>query len=292
MRGAADGLLVEPIHSRNSTGALVMKATDVGFAGSIPALYERHLGRLLFEPYALDLAARMADLRQGRLLEVAAGTGIVTRALAGALPGTVEIVATDLNQAMVDFAMAQPIARDPVWRQADGLRLPFEDQSFDAVLCQFGVMFFPDKRAGYAEARRVLKPGGRFVFNVWGRIEENDFARIVTEAAAAVFPDDPPRFLARTPYGYYDTDVIESDLRGAGFSNVMVETVELRSRAASHRDPAVGLCQGTPLRGEIEALAADRLDEVTDAAANALSSRFGRGPVDGKMQAHVVTAIP
>jgi SAM-dependent methyltransferase len=169
------------------------------------------------------------------------------------LPGAVEIIATDLNQSMLDFAVTQPIARNLSWQKADAIQLPFEDQTFDAVVCQFGVMFFPDKRAGCGEAHRVLKPGGRFVFNVWDRIEANEFARVVSEAVAALFPEDPPGFLARIPHGYYDTDPIREDLQQVGFSSVTVETAERRSRAASHRDPAMGYCQGTPLRGEIEA---------------------------------------
>jgi len=268
-----------------------MRDADVAFAGSIPALYERYLGPLLFAPYALDLAGRVADLQEGRLLEIAAGTGILTRALAHSLPEAVEIVATDLNQAMLDFASTQPTARHLVWHQADALHLPLDDQSFDAVVCQFGVMFFPDKPAGYAEARRVLKPGGRFVFNVWDRIEENEFARVVTEAVAALFPDDPPAFLARTPHGHGDTELIREDIRQAGFSDLAIETVERRSRAPSPRDPAIGFCQGSPLRSEIEARAPDRLDEVTEAAARALAARFGEGAIEGRMQAHVMTAI-
>ena len=268
-----------------------MRNADTVFGGSIPALYERHLGASVFEPYARDLAARLASLQQGRLLEVAAGTGIVTRTLARALPETVEIVATDLNQAMLDFAAVQPIARDLTWQQADALHLPFDDQTFDAFVCQFGVMFFPDKRAGYSEAHRVLKPGGRFVFSVWDRIEENEFAHVVTEAVAALFPVDPPRFLARTPHGFYDTEVIRGDLRKVGFSAIVVETVERRSRAASPRDPAMGFCQGTPLRNEIEARDAGRLEEATSAATSALVARFGQGAIDGKMQACVITAI-
>lgn len=268
-----------------------MRDADTVFGGSIPALYERHLGPVIFKPYALDLAGRLADLRQGRVLETAAGTGIVTQALARSLPEAVGIVATDLNQAMLDFAAAQPIARSVVWRQADALRLPFDDGAFDAVVCQFGAMFFPDKRAGYGEARRVLKPGGRFVFSVWDRIEENGFAQVVTEAVAALFPEDPPAFLARTPHGFHDAGVIREDLRAVGFASVSVETVERCSRAASPRDPAVGFCQGTPLRAEIEARDAARLEEATAAAASALAARFGGGPIEGKMRAHLVAAV-
>jgi SAM-dependent methyltransferase len=167
--------------------------------------------------------------------------------------------------------------------------LPFEDATFDAVVCQFGSMFFPDKPRAFSEARRVLKPGGAFVFNVWDRIEENEFADAVTTALESVFPRDPPRFLARTPHGYHDRARIEHDLASGGFAGVPgIATVAARSRANSPRAPAIAYCQGTPLRNEIEARDASRLGEATDIAADAVARRFGHGPVDGKIQAHIV----
>jgi ubiquinone/menaquinone biosynthesis C-methylase UbiE len=268
-----------------------MPNRDAVFTGSIPALYDRYLGPLIFAPYAADLAQRLAGLAQGQVLETAAGTGIVSRELARTLPDRVVITSTDLNQAMVDYAAAQPGGARIAWRQADALTLPFPDATFDAVVCQFGAMFFPDKMAGYREARRVLKPGARFIFNVWDRIEENEIPRVVTEAVAALFPDDPPRFLARTPHGYHDGDLIRRELQQAGFADIEIETVAHRSRAASHRDPAIGFCQGTPLRNEIEARDPARLEEATEEAARAVAARFGKGPVEGKIQAHVITAM-
>jgi ubiquinone/menaquinone biosynthesis C-methylase UbiE len=268
-----------------------LSEADRVFAGSIPALYDRHLGPMFFAGYAEDLARRIAALAPARVLETAAGTGVVSRALARTLPSEVEITATDLNQAMLDFAAAQPGVERVTWRQADAQALPFADGSFDAVLCQFGVMFFPDRVVAHRETKRILKPGGQFLFSAWDRIEENEFGHIVTNAVAALFPDNPPRFLARTPHGYYDIAVIEDELRTAGFSHITIETVARRSHALSPRDAALGLCQGTPLRSEIEARAADRLEEATDAAAAALAARFGTGAIDGKLQAHIVTAL-
>jgi ubiquinone/menaquinone biosynthesis C-methylase UbiE len=267
-----------------------LSEADRVFAGSIPALYDRYLGPMLFTGYAEDLARRAAALASAHVLETAAGTGVVTRALARTLPPEVEITATDLNQTLLDFAAAQPGAERVVWRQADAQALPFPAGSFDAVLCQFGVMFFPNRTTAYSETRRVLKPGGRFLFSVWDRIEENELAHTVTDALAALFPDNPPRFFARTPHGYHDVAVIENELRTAGFPRVEIETVARRSRAPSPRDAAVGMCQGTPLRTEIEGRAADRLEAATNAAAAALVARFGAGAIDGKIQAHIVTA--
>jgi ubiquinone/menaquinone biosynthesis C-methylase UbiE len=269
----------------------MVNRTDTAFAGSIPAIYDRYLGPLIFEPYAVDLAQRLAGMTTGSVLEIAAGTGMVTRALARSLPETVSIIATDLNQPMVDFAAAQEGSARATWRQADAQSLPFEDQSFDAVICQFGVMFFPDKRAAYREALRVLKSGGRYLFNVWDRIEDNEVPQIVTEALATVFPQDPPRFLARTPHGYHDPATIRDDVQAAGFKQIAIERVERRSLAPSPRDPAVGFCQGTPLRNEIEARDKSRLEEATDAAERAVAARFGTGKVDGKIQALVITAV-
>ncbi len=268
-----------------------MSQADKVFAGSIPAFYDRYLVPLIFESYASDLAERTAALSPSAVLETAAGSGVVTRALARRLTADARYVVTDLNQPMLDHAseMQEPDPRI-TWQQADALNLPFADGSFDAVVCQFGVMFFPDRVAGYEAARRVLKPEGRFLFNVWDRIEANEFAHMVTEAAARVFPDDPPRFLARTPHGYHDVDVIRDDLQRAGFSNVSIETLEATSAAASPRDPALAYCQGTPLRNEIEARDASLLDHVTDQATEAIAERYGSGPVSARIQGHVVTA--
>jgi ubiquinone/menaquinone biosynthesis C-methylase UbiE len=267
-----------------------MSNTDKVFTGSIPKFYDTYLVPLIFEPYATDLVNRLASRSVTRVLEIAAGTGVVTRALAGALPDKVSIVATDLNQAMLDQASAVGTKRTVEWRQADAMQLPFPDGTFDAVVCQFGVMFFPDKSKAFAQASRVLKPGGVFIFNVWDRIEENEFADTVTTALASVFPKDPPRFMARTPHGYHDRDAVERDLVSGGFTAApRIDTVTARSRAASARIPAIAYCQGTPLRNEIETRDASRLGEATDIAAEAIAKRFGPGAVDGKIQAHIVT---
>jgi len=264
--------------------------TDKVFAGSIPKLYEQYLVPLIFDPYATDLANRLRSRSLSRVLEIAAGTGVVTRVLASELPDNVSIVATDLNQAMLDQASVVGTKRTVEWRQADATQLPFADGTFDAVVCQFGVMFFPEKSKAYSEARRVLRRGGVFIFNVWDRIAENEFADTVTAALESVFPKDPPRFLARTPHGYHDHRIIERDLATGGFTAApRIDTVAARSRATSPRNPAIAYCQGTPLRNEIETRDASRLGEATDIAAEAIAKQFGRGAVDGKIQAHIVT---
>ncbi len=269
-----------------------MAATDKLFAGSIPEIYDRLLVPLIFEPYARDLAERIAKLEPRDVLETAAGTGVLTRAMVARLAHQARIVATDLNQPMLDHAAAREQSPGRItWRQADALALPFEDQSFDAVACQFGAMFFPDKVLGYRQARRVLKPGGRFIFNVWDKISDNEFADVVTEALATVFPQDPPCFMARTPHGYHDAAKIREQLTVAGFAQVSIETRGDISKAPSPRDPAIAYCQGTPLRNEIEARDPAGLEAATQACAQALALRFGNGPVQGRIQAHVITAI-
>jgi SAM-dependent methyltransferase len=264
--------------------------TDKVFTGSIPTLYETYLVPLIFQPYAADLVSRVASRSLSRVLEIAAGTGVVTRNLASALPDSVSIVATDLNQPMLDVASEVGTKRPVEWRQADAMQLPFDGGVFDAVVCQFGVMFFPDRSKAFSEARRVLRSGGVLIFNVWDRIEENDFADIVTQALESLFLKDPPRFLARTPHGYYDLATIERDLKHGGFlASPHITTIAARSQAASPQIPAIAYCQGTPLRNEIEARDKSRLGEATDLAADVITQRFGPGPVDGKIQAHVVT---
>ena len=266
-----------------------MSQGDADFVGAMPEFYDRFVGPALMEPYAADLAARLS-LESGDVLEIAAGTGFVTRELLGRLPDQVKIVATDLNQPMLDRA-AEIISSDRItWRKADAQALPFEDASFDAAVCQFGVMFFPDRDEAYREALRVLRPGGTYIFNAWDKIEFNGFSQAVTDGLAEHFPDDPPRFLARTPYGYNDIELIAKEVDRAGFVDVTVETVTERGHAASHKNPAIGLCQGGPMRAEIEALDPAGLDAATEAAARKIAERYGTGPVHAPLQAHVVTA--
>ena len=264
--------------------------SDTAFVGPVPALYDRHLGPFLFQPYAEDLAERAARLNPARVLEIAAGTGIVTTALCRTLPDATSIVATDLNQAMLDHAAARLEDGRVRWQQADAASLPFPDESFDLLVCQFGVMFFPDKARGYREALRVLRPGGRYLFLVWDELETNEAARLVSDAVAATFPDDPPTFVGRTPHGYHRIDEILESLESAGFEDIGVETIDKHGRAPSHRDPALGFCLGSPLRAEIEARDPARLDEAVANAAGALRARFGEGPIEAPMRAYLLTA--
>ncbi|SDP82914.1 Ubiquinone/menaquinone biosynthesis C-methylase UbiE [Rhodoferax sp. OV413] len=268
-----------------------MAESDKVFAGAIPKFYDTLMVPLIFGAYAADTAALVASFSPGAVLETAAGSGVVTRALAPQLRADARYVVTDLNQPMLDYAASrQGFDSRIAWQQADALALPFDDASFDVVCCQFGAMFFPNRVTGYAEARRVLRPGGRFVFSVWDRIEENAFADDVTQAVATVFPHDPPRFLARTPHGYHDVAVIRADLGRAGFSDITIDTRQKLSHAPSARDAATAYCQGTPLRSEIEARDASLLQLATDRATEAIASRHGDGPVAGKIQAHVIVA--
>ena len=267
-----------------------MQATDAKFAGSIPELYDRYLGALLFEPYADELARRLRVLQGGTLLEVAAGTGVVTRALRTTLPADVRIVATDLNEGMLKVAASRFSDSTVTFQQADAQKLPFTDGSADAIVCQFGLMFVPDKSAAQREAARVLVPGGRFVFNVWDRLANNEVSQIVTRAVEGLYPQDPPRFFERTPFGYCDPSAIRAELQAAGFQRIEIDTVEQVSQAASAEVVAIGLCQGTPLRGEIETRSPDGLAAATAAATSALQARFGTGPFQNRMSALVVMA--
>lgn len=260
------------------------------FTGSVPELYDRHLVPLLFEEHADYLAERVVDLAPANVLEVAAGTGVVTRALSARLGAKSRIVATDLSQEMLDRASRTGVVGPVEWSQADVMNLPFDDGAFDVVACQFSAMFFPDKPGAFSEVRRVLHTDSHFLFSTWGCIEDNEFADVVTEAVARLFPDDPPDFLRRVPHGYHDPDTVRSDLKRAGFAEVELEERETRTTCEDASAPAIAFCQGTPLRQEICARDASRLDEVTDAATKALANRFGETNLDGKAVAYFVSA--
>jgi ubiquinone/menaquinone biosynthesis C-methylase UbiE len=267
-----------------------MANSDSRFVGSIPAIYDRCLGPLQFETYAIDLAERVANLSPKSVLETAAGTGIVTVELAKRLGPGVKINATDLNQPMLDVASAKIKDKNVVWQQANAMDLPFADEAFDALACQFGVMFFPDKLKAYSEARRVLKSGGHFIFNVWDRLELNEFSDAAASAVAAYFPDNPSDFIRRVPFGYFDTDDISATLKAAGFGAVTFERLPRHSRALGADIVALGLCQGTPTRSEIEAHDPAALQAVTEYVQEALEKRFGKGPIEGGIQAIVFSA--
>jgi ubiquinone/menaquinone biosynthesis C-methylase UbiE len=281
-------------HKIRIEGKTIMttKHSDKLFTGSIPEIYEKYLVPLIFEHYAKDLAARLNEKPVSSVLEIAAGTGVVTRAVADELSADVSIVATDLNQDMLDYGAAVRSDKNVLWQKADAMALPFEDESFDAVLCQFGVMFFPDRIKAYAETLRVLKPGGRFIFNVWDDIKENEFADTVTESLVKVFPNNPPRFLPRTPHGYSNIEEITAELKESGFTfSPSFETITARSIASEPSIPAIAYCQGTPLRNEIESRDKSLLEHATEVATTALLERFGAGAIDGKIQGHVVSIV-
>ncbi|MBX3597498.1 MAG: class I SAM-dependent methyltransferase [Rhizobiaceae bacterium] len=261
------------------------------FTGSIPENYDRYMVPLIFGTYAADLALRAASFSPRSVLEVAAGTGAVTRELAPRLSSDANYVVTDLSQAMLDYAMSrQPTDGRIQWMQADAMALPCRDAAFDLVCCQFGVMFFPDRTAGYREAKRVLKPGGRFLFNVWDRVEENVFANDVLDALSQIFPDNPPRFITQIPHGYFDTALIQRELESAGFSSVAIEKKTEESRAPSPLIAALAYSQGTPLRNEIEARGAN-LADVTDRISAHLAQKHGNAQISAKIQAFVVSAV-
>ncbi|MCU1399025.1 MAG: phcB5 [Acidimicrobiales bacterium] len=264
--------------------------SDHGFVGSIPEIYDRFMVPLIFTPYAVDLCARIRALPVGPLLEIAAGTGAVTREMADRLDPGVDITATDLNQPMIDHAARVGTSRPVTWRQADVFALPFADQSFETVVCQFGVMFFPDKARAFAEIRRVLRSGGTFIFNLWDSLDLNDFARTVNEPVASHFGDDAPDFFARIPHGYHDPATVQADLVDGGFvDHAVFDVVAARSRSTSPRHVAIGYCQGTPLRTEIVSREPDGLEAMTDRVEAAIAATYGATDLDGAISAVVVT---
>lgn len=262
-----------------------MTETRSPFEHSTPELYDRYMGPLLFEPYAKVVAGRAALLQPDRILEIAAGTGIVTRALHLAVPQA-QIIATDVNPVMLEVA-AQNLRSDRVsFQPADAQDLPFDDESFDLAVCQFGVMFYPDKVRAHQEARRVLRSNGHYLLVSFDRLERNLVPHVAKTAVAALFAEDPPAYMERGPFSYTDPAVIERDLLAAGFTRIQLETVALTTRVSA-RPAAQGLVLGSPFRSEIERRDSSALDRALDAVTAALAQWDGS---DAPMSAHVVTA--
>jgi SAM-dependent methyltransferase len=244
---------------------------------------------LLFRPYAEEIARRAAAWGPRDILETAAGTGVVTHALAAALPNS-SIVATDLNQAMLDVAATRVTAPNVSFRQADALNLPFGDDSFDLAVCQFGVMFYPDKVRGNSEVRRVLRDGGHYLFAVWDRIDRSGLSHLANETLAGEFPDDPPQFMTRGPFSYYEPQWIERDLQAAGFTEIAIDTVELTSRSSSAEDAARGLVYGSPMGVELAEHGDAALDRVFERLSQSARQYEGPNGFEAPMSAHIVTA--
>jgi len=262
---------------------------EVRFTGSVPASYDQLMVPLLFRPYAEELARRAKRLGAKHILETAAGTGAVTQALHDALPDA-EIVATDLNPPMLEVATQRVQSPNVRFQPADAQALPFDEGSFDLVVCQFGAMFFPDKVLGHSEARRVLREGGSYLLAIWDRIDRNPMSEAAQQALIDLFPEDPPLFMQEGPFGYHDRGAIERDLRAAGFTNMKIETVELRSRAPSSEEAARALCYGTPMGMEVEDRAPGTLDRAFERVKAGLARFDGPDGANAPMSAHIVTA--
>jgi SAM-dependent methyltransferase len=264
-----------------------MPTDSIAFDGSIPALYDRHLGPLIFEPYARDLARRVADAKPRRVLEVACGSGRVTRQLHAMLPRDVEIVASDFSASMLAFARSTlPDATRVTWREADGMALPFDDGAFDVVACQFGLMFFPDPAAGMRELARVVAPGGQLLVSTWDSMLVNGFARVVHERVTAMLPDDPPQFM-HVPFHLHDRVALHGMAMQAGLASAEVLALPTDNDGVSARDAARGFVRGNPMSVQLEQRGAD-LDAIEGAVATGLAELGGEAPLHLHLHAILV----
>lgn len=258
------------------------------FVGDIPIFYDRGLGPVILEDYAADIADRTAASAPIDVLEMAAGTGIVTRKLRDSLGPQAKLTATDLNEPMLEVAKTKFGAAEQVtFRTADATALPFADNDFDAIVCQFGLMFFPDKDAAHREARRTLRPGGRYLFSVWDAPRYNPFPRLGLEVIERFFPGDPPQFLA---FSCAEIDPIKESLIDAGFTDI---TISVRSRVKDVRDPmdfARGFVFGSPLFEQLRERGGVRPESLVEALAERLAQELGENPMRLPMQAIVYEA--
>lgn len=259
------------------------------FRHSTPELYDRYMSPLFFEPCAKIVADFAASFRAERILETAAGTGIVTRAIHEALPDA-SIVATDLNDEMLAVAAKRLHSEQVSFQSANAQSLPFDDDNFDLVVCQFGIMFFADRPRANSEARRVLRPGGHYLVVTFDALDRNPVAKVVGEAVAALFPDDPPTYMEQGPFCYTDPAQLQADLLAGGFAKIEIQTLPAWSRAGGAYEAALGICQGGPFRAEIEKRDPQGLDRATDAAAAALRQFEGPDGLHAPMSAHFAIA--
>ena len=268
-----------------------MSGNAASFIGNIPEHYDAGLGPVIFIDYAADIARRTAACGPARVLETAAGTGIVTRQLRDFLPRGVHLTATDLNPPMLEVAQTKFRPGEAVdFRPADAAALPFSEGAFDAVVCQFGVMFFPQKETAYREVHRVLAPGGHYLFSVWDSHRHNPFGRIAHEIAASFFPADPPQFY-NVPFSYYRIDPIKESLIDAGFSNINVAVVKLYKEIPDVTRFARGLVHGNPLIDQIRTRGGVEPDRVVDALAQTLRAEFGADRGRMPLQAIMFSAV-
>jgi SAM-dependent methyltransferase len=257
------------------------------FTGSIPTFYDHGLGPVFFTDFADDIARRTADSAPMRVLEIAAGTGIVTRRLRDLLPREAHLIATDLNPPMLEVARQKFHPDEAVeFQPADATALPFPDASFDAVVCQFGVMFFPDKDKGYREAHRVLVGGGRYLFSVWDSHRHNPIGRVITEILAGLFPHDPPQFY-QVPFSYHQLDPIKDSLAAAGFTDLRIAVLSLSKIVPDVATFARALELGNPLVDQIRARGGVDPAQVIEELFEALPREFGTNPTRIPLQAIV-----
>ena len=272
-----------------------MADSHASFSGNIPEIYDQHLGPAFFEAPAAHMAKKIADAVSGvanaRVLEVACGTGIVTEALRSALADDVEIVATDLNPAMLDYAQSvRGGLANVTWQQADGQDLSTLDGAFDAVVCQFGLMFFPEKEKGLAEMARVLNPGRTLAVSTWESLEKNTLPALGQQVLATFFYENPPMFLS-VPFGMPDPGVVTALLMRAGLDQVQIQTIGFEYERPTARHLAIGMVTGNPGIHEINERANAPAEEIIDAVAKAMAQDFGDNPLKAHSHAIFATGV-
>ena len=268
---------------------MLTQQPSIAFSGNIPAYYDTYLGPMFFEPYAIDMASRLGKLKPTSVLELASGTGRLTKLLPEVLPVNVSITASDINPAMVAYGQNRVKNKNVKWMEADAVTLPFSDETFDVVVAQFGVMFYSDRIRAFREAWRVLKPGGTFIFSCWDEIKNNPMAMITNGSLQHFFPVDTPAFYS-VPFSYYDENLISSDLRESGFDDFRIELTALTGYSTSAAHAATGLIQGTPTVTAIEERDAEKLPLIMEHLENEITKKFGRVSMQVPLQARIVTA--
>jgi ubiquinone/menaquinone biosynthesis C-methylase UbiE len=266
-----------------------LELTTPRFSGSIPEHYDRVLGPMFFEPYAIEVSQRIDPSSVNTVLEIGSGTGRVTAHLRNVISSATKLIGSDISEDMLAVAKEKLKGLDIDWRIIDAQDLPFDDDSIDVIVGCFCYMFVPDKHKAFAEAHRVLRPGGMFIFSTWDKLELNGASYTYRKIVKKLFEDSLPESY-NLPFSMNDQNAIKGMLKETGFSKIKVERVDKDSISQTAGEAANGLARGGSIYNEIMMHDPSLVEEIIKELEKELSEKFGTSPMIAPMTAVVCQA--